>query len=104
MNSGGPILGETLDQGPSAKALLCSGPMNNNPNNRNWKRITMGPKHANLNLERTHAGSKRGAQDQERTELDTMLKKKKTEIEMAEVSRLMAMEFTGTVVAAQQHC
>lgn len=42
MNSGGPILGETLDQGPSAKALSCSGPMNNNPNNRTWKRITMG--------------------------------------------------------------
>ena len=103
MNSGGPVLKKTLDQSPSTKALPYSGPMNNNPNSRTWKRITTGPKLANPNSEETHVGSKRGAQDHAQIELDTTLKKNKTETEVAEVSRLMAIEFTGTAVAARQH-
>lgn len=77
--------------------------MSNNPNTRTWKRITTGPKHANSISEETHAGSKREAQDQEQTELDTMLKKKKSETNVTEVSKLMAMEFNRMVVATRQH-
>ena len=33
-----------------------------------------------------------------------MTKKKKMEMEVAEVSKLMAVEFTETAVATRQHC
>lgn len=102
-NSGGPILKGMLDQGPNTKALSCIGPMTNNPSTRTWKRITTGPKTSFSNTEETHAGSKRETQDHEQIKIDTIQKKKKTDIEVVEISRLMAMEFTGTTVAALQH-
>nr|POE70391.1 hypothetical protein CFP56_68313 [Quercus suber] len=75
---------EMLDQGPNTKACPDSGPTTNNPNSRTWKRIITGPKLANPNSEETHAGSKRGAQDHAKNEMDTTLKKKKTETDVAE--------------------
>ena len=35
--SGGPIRVEMLDQGPSTKAIACSGPLTNSPIIRTWK-------------------------------------------------------------------
>lgn len=57
-NSGGPILKEMLDQGPSAKAPSCSGLMPNNPSTRTWKRFSMGLKTSFPSDEEIHAGSK----------------------------------------------
>ena len=96
--SGGPILVEMLDQGPSTKAIACCGPLTNSPIIRTWKRINMGSKIATLITEETHAGSKRGAQDHEQNELENTQKKKKTDTKVAEISRLMAMEFNETAV------
>ena len=42
------------------------------------------------------------AQDHEQNELENNLKKKKTDMDMAEISRLMAMEFNETAAAAWQ--
>ena len=100
--SDGPIQVDMLDQGPSTKAIACNGPQTNSPIIKTWKRITMGPKIATPVTEETHAGSKRGAQDHEQNELENTLKKKKTDMEVAEISRLMAMEFNETAVAAWQ--
>ena len=103
MNISGPIVEEMLDQGPNAKGCLDSGPVINNPNSRTWKRIITGPKVANPNSEENHAGSKRGTQNHAKNEMNTTLKKKKTETEVAEVSRLMAIEFTEKAMAARQY-
>ena len=103
MNISGPVGEEMLDQGPNANAHLDSGPIINNPTSRTWKRIITGPKAANPNSEEIHAGSKHGAHDHAKNEMNTTLKKKKIETEVAEVSRLMAMEFTEKAVAARQH-
>ena len=62
----------------------------------------MGPKIATPVTEETHAGSKRRAQDHEQNELENNLKKKKTDMEVAEISRLMAMEFNETTAVAWQ--
>ena len=91
-----------LDQGPSTKAIACGGSQTNSPIIRTQKRITIGPKIATPVTEETHVGSKRGAQDHEQNELENTLKKKKTDMEVAEISRLMAMEFNETAVAAWQ--
>ena len=103
MNISGPIVEEMLDQGPNAKGCLDSGPVINNPNSKTWKRIITGPKVANLNSEENHAGSKCGTQNHAKNEMNTTLKKKKTETEVAEVSRLMAIEFTEKAMAARQY-
>ena len=62
----------------------------------------MGPKIATSVTEETHARSKMRAQDHEQNELENNLKKKKTDMDMAEISRLMAMEFNETAAAAWQ--
>ena len=100
--SGGPIQVDMLDQGPSAKAIACSGPQINSPITRTQKIITLGPKIATSVTEETHARSKMRAQDHEQNELENNLKKKKTDMDMAEISRLMAMEFNETAAAAWQ--
>ena len=100
--SGGPIQVDMLDQGPSTKAIACSGPQINSPITRTCKRITLGPKIATPVIEETHVGSKRRAQDHEQNELENNLKKKKMEMEVAKISRLMAMEFNETVAVAWQ--
>ena len=102
--SGGPIQVDMLDQGPSIKAIACNGPQTNSPITRTWKRITLGLKLTTPVIEESHAGSKRRAQDHEQNELENNLKKKKTDMEVAEISRLMAMEFNKTApVAWQSH-
>ena len=103
MNISGPVVEEMLGQGPKTKARLDSGPIINNLQSRTWKRINTGPKVAHPSSEENHARTKRGAQDHAKNEMNTTLKKKKTETEVAEVSRLMAMEFTEKAVAARQH-
>ena len=95
---------DTLDQGPSTKAIVGSGPQKNSPITRTWKRITLGPKIATLVTEETHVGSKRRSQDHEQNELENNFKKKKTDMEMVEISRMMAMEFNETAAAAWQSC
>ena len=91
-----------LDQGPSTKAIACGGSQTNSPIIRTQKRITIGPKIATPVTEETHVGSKRGAQDHVQNELENTLKKKKMDMEVAKISRLVAMEFNEMAVAAWQ--
>ena len=104
MNISGPVGEEMLDQGPNANAHLDSGPIINNPTSRTWKRIITGSKVANPIFEESHAGTRRGAQDHAKNEMNITLKKKNTKTKVAEVSRLMATEFTEKAVAVSQHC
>ena len=104
LNSGGHVVEEMLDQGPSTM-VCCSRPSGhivNNLNSRTWKRIITGLKITNPNSVETHARSKRGAENHAKNDMRTTLKKKKVQTEVAEVSKLMAMEFTETAVAARQ--
>nr|POE61761.1 hypothetical protein CFP56_75757 [Quercus suber] len=96
MNISGPVVEELLDQGPNTKAPLDSGPIINNPMSRTWKRITTGPRIANPNSEENHVGSKRGVQDHAKDELNTTLKRKKTEAEVANLHHLST--------TASDHC
>ena len=68
------------------------------------KELLWGPKIATPVTEETHVGSKRRSQDHEQNELENNFKKKKTDMEMAEISRMMAMEFNETAAAAWQSC
>nr|POE86803.1 hypothetical protein CFP56_38719 [Quercus suber] len=90
---GGPIRVEMLDQGPSTKAIACSGPLTNSPILRTWKRINMGPKFATPVTEEIHARSKRGAQDHEQNELENTLKRKKMDMENGRRKRAGAKLF-----------
>ena len=92
-----------LDQGPNTMVYSGSGPsgpITNNPIPRTWKRVITGPKTTNPNYEDSHAGNNRGAQNHANNDMGTTSKKKKME---TEVSKLIAMEFTETTVAARQH-
>ena len=93
----------SLGSGPINMGLSSNGPITNNPPPRTWKRILPGPKITNSPSEDTHAGSKRGAHTHANTDLVSTSKKKKTETEVVEMSKLLAMEFTETAVAARQH-
>ena len=101
--SDGPNVEGTLDHGPQDMGCLGNGPITNNPAPRTWKRITTGPKIINPIPEEAHAGTKRGAHDHASTDMVTTSKKKKMEAEVVEVSKMLAMEFTETAVAARQH-
>ena len=98
----------SLDQSPQTMVSLGSGPINmglssNNPPPRTWKRILTGPKITNSTSEDTHAGNKRGAHNHANTDLVSTSKKKKIDTEVVEMSKLLAMEFTETAMAARQH-
>ena len=95
----------TLDHGPHDMGRLGDGPNGpsaNNPTSRTWKRIITGPKINNPNPVEAHAGNKR-AHDHANTNTVPTSKKKKLEAEVVEVSKMLAMEFTETAVAARQH-
>ena len=103
MNISRPVTEEMLGQGPNTRGRLDSGPNINSPQSRTWKRIITGPKVANPISEESHAGTRRGAQDHAKNEMNITLKKKNTKTKVAEVSRLMATEFTEKAVAVSQH-
>ena len=118
LRSGGMTVEVSLDQSPQTMVSLGSGPINmglssngpinmslssNNPHPRTWKRILTGPKITNSTSEDTHAGNKRGAHNHANTDLVSTSKKKKIDTEVVEMSKLLAMEFTETAVAARQH-
>ena len=83
--------------------LSPNGPMTNNPIPRTWKRVLTGPKIINPTFEDAHAGNKRGAHDHANTDVVNTSKKNKMDTEVVEISKLMAMEFTETAMAARQH-
>ena len=113
LRSGGIAVEVLLDQSPQHMGSLGSGPINmglssngpitNNPPPRTWKRILTGPKTTNSSSEDNHARNKRGAHHHANTDLVSTSKKKKTDTEVVEMSKLLAMEFTETAVAARQH-
>ena len=113
LGSGGLAMEFSLDQGPQPMVnsgsgpinvdLSPNGPMTNNLTPRTWKRVLTGPKIINPTSEDAHAGIKRGAHDHANTDMVSTSKKKKMDIEVVEISNLLAMEFTETAVVARQH-
>ena len=93
----------SLGSGPINMGLSSNGPITNNPPPRTSKRILTGPKITNSSSEDTHAGYKHGAHTHANTDLVSTSNKKNTETEVVEMSKLLAMEFTETAVAARQH-
>ena len=105
LKRGGPAV-ELLDNTSNKMDCSGSGPSGllvTNPASKTWKRVPTGPKIINPNSEDYHAGNKRGAQDHANEDKESVTKKKKIETEVAEVSKLMVVEFTETAVAARQH-
>ena len=105
LKRGGPAV-EKLDN--TSNKMACSGsgpsgPLVNNPASKTRKRVQTGPKIISPKSEDYHAGTKRGAQDHANEDKESATKKKKIEMEVAEVSKWMAVEFTETAVAARQH-
>ena len=105
MKRGGPAV-EKLDTTSNMMGCSGGGPSGlpfTNPASKTWKRVQTGPKIISPKSEDYHAGNKRGAQDHANEDTKSVTKKKKIETEVAEVSKLMAVEFTETAVAARQH-